>query len=424
MVVTLRSPKQPPGEHLKDWYPYYAGFTSAFVADVFDRYLRSVRFVVDPWNGSGTTTAVAAARNVMCMGIDVNPALSIIARARLTPRSMVESLAPIAADIAAAAECTTPMKRSCDPLSVWLAPGAKDDIRRLQRAIHVVTAADDALEVELCMGDQSAPSRLPLIAAFFYSVLFAATRDLLGCFRASNPTWLVAPSTPQERLKPAQGTIRARFLQRVDYLSGRLQSTSRDSDKMADIRTGRASELLSDGHSFDACLGSPPYATRIDYVKASIPELSVLGLSESAIATLRRKTTGTPVVRGVARAGGRLPAEAQEVIERVAEHESHGSANYYAPWLRNYLTELNHTLGLIAARVKPGGRIGLVLQDSYYKSLHIDLQALVAASLAEGGRSLVAQHDFRVRHTMSYMNSRARSNLSTRKHRESLLVFE
>ena len=423
-MVTLSSPKQPPAERLKDWYPYYAGFTSAFVTDVFECYLQSAGSVVDPWNGSGTTTAVAAGRNVTSMGIDVNPALSVVARARLTPKSITDSLAPIAADIAAAAERTAPTERESEPLLAWLAPAATKEIRRLQRAIHVVTAADDSLEVDLYMGDESAPSRLPLITAFFYAVLFSATRDLLRPFRGSNPTWMVAPNSLHRRLRPGTGTIRARFIERTAYLSSRLQVTRPDSNDLASIRTGRASDVLSDHHSFDVCLTSPPYATRIDYIKGSIPELAILGLSEKAIASLRRQTTGTPVVRGVNRIEGGIPDEARDLVERVADHDSHGSANYYAPWLRNYLIEIHNAFAVIAARVKPTGRIAVVVQDSYYKSLHIDLQHLVATSLATAGRSLIARHDFPVRHSMSHMNSRARSHLRVRKHKESLLVFE
>src|SRR5688500_12785789 len=63
-VSPIASPKQPPQERLKDWYPYYAGYTSAFAESVFDQYLGSAKSVVDPWNGSGTTTAVAASRGV------------------------------------------------------------------------------------------------------------------------------------------------------------------------------------------------------------------------------------------------------------------------------------------------------------------------------------------------------------------------
>ena len=423
-MITLASPKQPPTKHLKDWYPYYAGFTSAFVTDVFKCYLESAESVVDPWNGSGTTTAVAAGRSVTSMGVDINPALSVVARARLTPKSIADSLAPIAADIAAATEHITPAKRENDPLLVWLTPAASNEIRKLQRAIHVVTAADDTLEVDLSKGDESAPTRLPLITAFFYSALFAATRDLLRPFRGTNPTWMAAPTSPHKRLRPGPETIRAVFIERVVYLSSRLQIIKPDSNELASIRTGRASVILSDQRSFDACLTSPPYATRIDYIKGSLPELSVLGLSTEFITTLRQQSTGTPVVRGVNRIEDDIPEEAQDLVERVAGHESHGSANYYAPWLRNYLTEIHKALELIAARVKPAGRIALVVQDSYYKTLHIDLQKLVTASLATAGRSLIARHDFSVRHSMSNMNARARWHLPIRKHRESLLVFK
>ena len=423
-MVTLASPKQPPSERLKDWYPYYAGFTSAFATDVFEYYLKCAESVVDPWNGSGTTTAVAADRNVTCMGIDVNPALTVVARARLTPKSVADSLVPMAGGILAVAERTTPATRESDPLLAWLGPAATQEVRRLQRAIHLVTAPDDTLEADLYNGDQTAPSRLPLITAFFCSALFAATRDLLRPFRATNPTWMVTPSSPRRRLRPGSDTIRARFVERAAYLSSRLNVTKVDPNEQVIIRTGRASVILSEEQSFDACLSSPPYATRIDYIKGSVPELSVLGLSARAVATLRQSTTGTPVVRGVSIADGELLEDAEELVGQVARHKSHGSANYYAPWLRNYLAEIHEVLRLIAARVKRGGRIALVVQDSYYKSLHIDLQHLVTRSLEASGRCLIARHDFPVRHSMTHMNSRARSHLRSRKHTESLLVYE
>lgn len=423
-MVTLASPKQPPSERLKDWYPYYAGYTSAFVTDVFECYLKRAESVVDPWNGSGTTTAVAADRNVRSVGIDVNPALSVVARARLTPKSVADSLVPMVDGIVAVAERTTVTTQEDDPLLAWLGPAATKEVRRLQHAIHTVSAADDTLEADLCNGDESAPSRLPLITAFFYSALFAATRDLLRPFRASNPTWMVMPSSPYRRLRPGRDTIRARFVERVTYLSSRLKVTRADPNELVSIRTGRASVILAEDQSFDACLTSPPYATRIDYIKGSVPELSILGLSARVIADLRQQTTGTPVVRGVNRAEGGMPEEAEELVTRVARHESHGSASYYAPWLRNYLAELHEVLDLIAARVRPGGRIALVVQDSYYKSLHIDLQRLVTKSLEAAGRDLIDRHDFPVRHSMTHLNSRARSHLSSRKHRESLLLYQ
>ena len=419
----LASPKQPQPERLKDWYPYYAGYTSAFAAGVFGTHLSSAQSVLDPWNGSGTTTAVAAARGVSCLGIDLNPASSVIARARLTPRSIADSLPPIAVDIVTQSERLQPLEREVEPLSGWLQGAAVRDIRQLQRAVHLVTSAEEPLEMDLASGSIGAPARLPLITAFFYTALFAACRDLLRSFRGSNPTWLVAPDSPQGRLRPNTATVHAAFLKRVNYLCVRLAVERTDSSELAELLTGPAETLLPRNGSFDACLTSPPYATRIDYIKGSLPELSILGLNPAFVDLLRRQSTGTPVVRGVAVTDQGIPASASALVERVAHHGSHGSANYYAPWLRNYLAHLHETLEAISASVKPSGEIALVVQDSYYKAIHIDLQQLVHASLTAAGRRLVRRHDFEVTHSMSYMNPRARGHLPNRSHRESLLVF-
>ena len=77
------SPKQPPDQRRRDWYPYYAGFTQRFVEALISEHLQDATFVVDPWSGSGTTTVACLKRGVASKGIDINPALTVIARARL-----------------------------------------------------------------------------------------------------------------------------------------------------------------------------------------------------------------------------------------------------------------------------------------------------------------------------------------------------
>lgn len=420
----LASPKQPHKEQLKDWYPYYAGYTSEFVEGVFKTDLACAKSVLDPWNGSGTTTAVAAGRGVSCLGIDLNPALTVVARARLAPRSIADSLTPIAVDIVRRAERVEPLPRAIEPLSAWLQSPAVREIRKLQRAAHIVTSADESLEMELALPSPDAPSRLPLLTAFFYAALFAACRDLLRPFQGSNPTWLVNPASPHRRLRPSRIKVQAAFLARVQYLTDRLALDRTDALDLADIQTASSEELLPSRFSFDACLTSPPYATRIDYIKASLPELSVLGLSPTAIELLRRQSTGTPVVRGVSLGDRGLPDFASELVERITHHESHGSSNYYGPWFRNYLTQLHRTLQSVASSVKAAGTIAVVVQDSYYKSIHIDLQELVHDSLRASGRRLARRDDFKVSHSMSYLNPGSRRYLRTRHHCESLLIFK
>lgn len=57
----LSSPKVGLAKASRGWYRYYAGYSTGFVRDT----LRSLplpenSLILDPWNGSGTTTYVAA----------------------------------------------------------------------------------------------------------------------------------------------------------------------------------------------------------------------------------------------------------------------------------------------------------------------------------------------------------------------------
>ena len=86
-TVATIPPKQPTARRLRDWYPYYAGFTERFVNAVIDDYLQGSESVVDPWSGAGTTTVACLRCGIESWGVDINPVATVIARARLNPRS-------------------------------------------------------------------------------------------------------------------------------------------------------------------------------------------------------------------------------------------------------------------------------------------------------------------------------------------------
>lgn len=408
---------------MKDWYPYYAGFSSDFVASALARHFSAASYVVDPWNGSGTTTAVAARRGLRCAGLDINPAITVVARARLTPVSIRDSIEPVAHEIVRAALREAPPGREAEPLARWLRRPAVETIRRLQHGIHKVLVGDSELEVALAHHPEPSTKSLPLLASFYYSALFAAGRDLLAPFRASNPTWLRYPETHRHRINPPVDLITRLFLQRTRYLADRLTLQSDAHLKNTSVETGSVMRLDGDA-VYDACFTSPPYATRVDYVRSTLPELSILGLAQTHVDALRRNTTGTPTVRGTKREVRSLASSlASTTIAQVQTHKSHGSSGYYGPWIRNYLTDLDVSLSCIARAVTKGGTVGIIVQDSYYKAIHIDLQTIVCQTMQELGRELHCREDHRVRHCLVHMNSAARKHLTTRANSESLLVF-
>lgn len=159
----------------------------------------------------------------------------------------------------------------------------------------------------------------------------------------------------------------------------------------------------------------------------TLPELAVLGASGKTLSTLRRTTTGSPVVRG--RPGGQDGSEivseyGRTVRDAIEDHPSKGSKHYYVPWIHNYMLGLQEGLSEAVRTVAPGGRICVVVQDSYYKALHVDTQRIVTETLESLSRARVARKDFSVPTVFSRLNPRASRHLEGRNNVESLLVFE
>lgn len=422
-TLSMITPKQPLAQKERDWYPYYAGFTESFVEEVIEAFASDASSVLDPWNGSGTTAATCIRNDVLAAGIDINPALTIIARARLTPRSVTPSLASLGSEILAVAERTERGPQSADLLSRWIIPKALLRVRSVQSAIHSVLT-----NLALPSDPFSIPrlaDNLPILACFYYCVLFASVRDLLSRFRASNPTWLLSPRDPRHRIAPTWQALGAAFRRHLDYFSERLTIVEDNYPKAAlGIRTACSTELPFESSTVSACVTSPPYATRIDYVQSMLPELALLGADSRYIAHLRRHSTGSPVVRDAPlRSNTPISLCGRSLLDQVANHPSKGSRRYYLPWLANYLGGLERGLIETSRVVLPGGPICVVVQDSHYKEVHIDLQRIVSETFQDSGRRLVGRHDFKVLHHRARMNPRARHHLLDRKNCESLLIF-
>jgi DNA modification methylase len=417
------TPKQPAPEHRRDWYPYYAGFTEDFVTGVLKSHLGRASSVVDPWNGSGTTTVVCARQGLRSAGLDIIPSLTVIARARLTPDSVKDSLVPIGREILDSARRQRQDVDAEDPLKVWLRSSAVERIRAIQAAIHSVLS-----EVPNRSGlpIHSLVEGLPLLACLYYTALFAVTKDVLSRFRATNPTWIRFPESSRNRLGPNWGDLEDRFLSRVEYLKARLTVPDSPGRRpRCSVRTGSATSQSFKTESFAAAITSPPYATRIDYVRAVLPELAVLGANLEDLEMLRRSATGSPVVRGVEDTEDDLLSPyAHSILKRIGRHPSKGSRAYYLPWMSNYLHSLQSGLRETTRVVKRGGPICIIVQDSYYKEIHMDLQRIITEIMLASDRKLMTRADYQVRNHRARSNPRASRYVKNREAYESLLVFE
>ena len=421
-TVANISPKQPSARRHRDWYPYYAGFTERFVNAVIQDYLDGCRSVVDPWSGSGTTTVTSLRCGMESSGVDINPATTVIARARLNPKSTRHRLLHIARSLVEEAQALRPFQDTDDLLDLWMAGDGVGEIRALRRAIReILDVPGGQCHPEDPLGSEG----LSNLACFFYTACFGVARSLLAKYGTTNPMWIKRPRTARSRIRPGRHAVCERFLQQVACLASRLTLTEAQAEqRVSPFKTGSAADTKYPRCSFDAAITSPPYATRVDYVRGTLPELAVLGADEEYIEQLRSACTGSPKIKDVAPCCALIQtSSASELLSAIERHPSKGSQSYYHPWMANYLRSLQDGLLETDRVVSLDGVICVVVQDSYYKEIHVDMQKIVAEILAGTGRVVVARHDYPAPNPRRQHLSHHPSHTAKRPSIESLLVF-
>ena len=333
-------------------------------------------------------------RDVGSRGVDINPALTVVARARLTPKTCQRAIDRLLGDVLAVAGTAGAEASRPELLESWLSPGAAALVRNLRSAIPAVVNDDGGVANGVHLGaDDLSP-----MASFFYCALFGVVRKVLRRYGATNPMWLKYPQSYRHRARPSAKALEDELRRQVEYLAHRLGLSPKQAKMSSEspFATGNATALAFDDDVFDGAVTSPPYATRVDYVKGTLPELAVLGASEEYIERLRSVSTGSPTVKRSRRSDGSnlMSGCGKIVLEAVEAHSSKGSRSYYLPWMANYLEALQGGLQELDRTVKEKCPICIVVQDSYYKEVAIPMQRIVIEMMSGVGRDVRARYDY------------------------------
>lgn len=423
----MESPKRKRATPGKErWYPYYAGFSTAFAADALEAAgLGGSSRVLDPWNGSGTTTQVAYDLGLQAVGYDLNPAMVVIARARLLGAEVGSSLLPLARRLSSGPPLKT-TDLAQDPLSRWFSPQGAGRIRSLERVIRHTLTKHSSKPVHASVLANSVSS----LAAFYYVALFRTVRDLLGAFKSSNPVWIKSPDSALKRLRPDRETIHSSFVAHVqqmarDGLAPPLATRRRlGTVALPRINVGHATTLPEPDASVDAIVTSPPYLTRIDYAISTLPELAILGHTDAQIRTMREQMLGTPLVPSMSPAVlDTWGASCSALLQSVRAHRSKASATYYYKTFLSYFDQLHRSLGEIDRVAKPGAPCIIVIQDSYYKELCVDLPLIASQMAGALDWKLRARDTFQAKNLLARTHPHARDYRPATTAREAVLTF-
>lgn len=419
----VRSPKLG-GTTSRQYYRYYAGYTQGFVEDMLrDLGIPQGGIIVDPWNGAGTTTVTAVTAGVNAIGYDINPAAVLIGRARLVGSDIAGSIVPIAVEVCERARLHPTELRNAGLLDTWFGPRTAQAIRAIERAIFTVLVDPTSGETQPIF---DAHLRQSPLASLFYVALFRTVRDLVRKYVPSNPSWIKNPAG--RRLGVPRSELQTAFVQHVklsDPCAGQLELPF-PNDASASITVASSLNLPLQDSTVDAVISSPPYCTRLDYVKATLPELAVLGLSAIDVRKLRDEMIGTPTISGTSM--DQVPqewgAETRALISDVVTHRSKASATYYRKYYMQYFGSMWTSLSELKRVLREDGSAALVVQDSFYKDIHVDLPSLIGDMALAAGWSDWTRIDFAVPVTMAAINPGARQYRKEFRATESAVVLK
>lgn len=433
-LASIHNPKRIPSDSISktsksSWYDYYAGYSPDFVQDVLTYLnLNDDAVVMDPWNGSGTTTQVAEDIGYFAIGYDINPVMVIVAKARGLDPGVFASLSSLCNDLLKKAiSYQSSLLLKNEPLETWLTHESAVFVRNIERAIQQLLVGGQEYHLLYC---EQSLDLISTLAAFFYTALFRTLRKILTPFWSTNPTWIVTPQKEQ-RLELPLTEIHLRFKNEVNNMSQVLDGLSSKETRLLNklgrsrLNIATSINLPLPDNSVDAVISSPPYCTRIDYAIATKPELAILGCeTEEDLRALRERMIGAPIIANqVPNIQTGWGNSCLTFLEAVQIHSSKASSTYYYKNYLQYFDLIFHSFEEINRTLFNGKYCVLVAQNSYYKDVLLDLPSIFIEMGNSIGWKLSSRSDFAVKNSMANANHRAKKYRNSAKTTESILLF-
>ncbi len=291
-----------------------------------------------------------------------------------------------------------------DPLLFWFEPESVAAIR-----IFLGLAESRLTEYALAIG--------LLVAQFIRASLRRKV--------SKNPTWI-----PLKEISPRMQLSSDTFftgLTEMPFMDIILDD-SRRSERFVEpvILTANSNNVPLDDFSIDLVITSPPYCTRIDYVRMTSPEIAIfypLLIDEER--ELRRKMLGSVLISGRPKADWTtIQSEtARATMATICGHQSKASGTYYAKFFGNYFVEIQKSVREISRVLRDGGHGYMVLERSHYKQHEIKLDLIISEMIEASGLRPIKIWKFPKKHSMIMLNKSSWKQATSRSETELVLEF-
>ncbi|MEZ4899925.1 MAG: hypothetical protein R2806_24005 [Saprospiraceae bacterium] len=213
------------------------------------------------------------------------------------------------------------------------------------------------------------------------------------------------------RISPTKNKIISVFKEELSRLIQELNTEKvlfNNGLSMPFLKIGDSSNTELPNNSIDLVISSPPYCTRIDYAINTVIELSYLRYDKENLRRLRNKMIGTSTIIPNQELEINFGKKVTSFLNRVRNHNTKASNSYYFKTLFQYYSSMRDSLGHLSDVMKQESLMFLVVQDSFYKDLHNDLQQNLAEISEECGLKLMHRVDFPSNKNMANINSISR----------------
>jgi len=412
-MFLVLSPKRNDETEVKknEMYAYYASYSQSFAMHMLkSQKLGSDSLVIDPWNGSGTTTYASSLIGYKSIGLDLNPAMTVIAQARQSGKNDINS-AKLALN-----KLTSNFKgkiNSSDPLNNWFTSDSVDNIRKIEKFI-LGKAQGESVSGKIAFIKNE--------KAILYLSLFKTIRFLLSSFIPSNPTWIKLAKGNDEKVSISWIELKKIFI-RSSIESCDILDKGNDFIKYPLIVNGSSKNIPLDDESVDFVLSSPPYCTRIDYAVATFPELALLCSCSKEIKLIRRALMGTTTVPKSIIGNAAFGKTCNEFLGDVFTHDSRASSTYYFKNFHQYFSDLSMSIKELSRVIKRNSKCVLVVQDSYYKNIHCNLPKIIIEMCREYDLEHLNTVEFISKRNMANINSKSKKYRNHKVAIECVLTF-
>ena len=337
-------------------------FPARMAPDVAHRVLDAVDSsgcVLDPMCGSGTTVRATVESGLRCVACDVDP-LAVLMTRVWTTKLDVDTIKREANRVV---EVSRSLLSGCSDwkedvetqrfISYWFATKQKECLARLAAVIR----------------QQREPVRGVLSVALSRIIV---SKEMMASLARDT-----SHSRPHRVADENDFDVYDGFVRSARQLARRLNPQLIRGNAEVRISDARVLDTVDD-QSIDLVLTSPPYLNAIDYLRGHRLALVWLGYKVSDLRNIRSGSIGAE--RSLSQADSSL-----DISPFVKESENSTLEPRHRGWLRRYARDLNATLEQFRRVLKPGGRVVLVLGNSFIRGATIDNSGLVESLACDLG---------------------------------------